>query len=167
MGIWWAAGFSTAAIRIIDDDARGRRRYELTDTFSSASAVCFFEKHTHTPLHLPFKACQWMVEMFKSTSLFASFGQRGVCSLSQQHGWFQLFYSCSTKSSMGAGCTMALLWRILSVALGSSSGLVPLDRYVFALFLMVFRHHLSICAQYHPPVHCHGLDEGLLHMRRN
>ena len=24
MGIWWAAGFSTAAIRIIDDDARGR-----------------------------------------------------------------------------------------------------------------------------------------------
>ena len=23
MGIWWAAGFSTAAIRIIDDDARG------------------------------------------------------------------------------------------------------------------------------------------------
>ena len=48
MGIWWAAGFSTAAIRIIDDDARGRRRYELTDTFSSASAVCFFEKHTHT-----------------------------------------------------------------------------------------------------------------------
>lgn len=32
MGIWWAAGFSTAAIRIIDDDAKGAHRFVMPST---------------------------------------------------------------------------------------------------------------------------------------
>ena len=57
MAIWWAAGFSTAAIRIIDDDARG------------TCCVIF-------PLRARVEACQWMVATFKSTSSFASFARR-------------------------------------------------------------------------------------------
>ena len=78
MGIWWAAGFSTAAIRIIDDDARGRLHRAVGSTHQRKTVADFHCRVSHLPMFLMTdQVCPWMVEMCKSTSSFASSDQKG------------------------------------------------------------------------------------------